>query len=121
MGRLKTRPARLPSVSPRIGAMTHDPKSHDRARNQEKPWRSWYSRKRWKDIKAFVFAREQGVCQQTGIALLPTGTKPNSAVADHIQEHNGDPSLFWDPDNVQLVSKEYHDGEKQRIERARHA
>jgi len=120
MPRLTTRPSRLATVAPRLGAVPSDVRSQDRARNQLKPWRSWYGLKRWADIKRRVYARANGVCEQTGIALQPKGKLPNSAVVDHIQEHNGDPALFWDENNLQLVSKVYHDREKQRIERARH-
>jgi 5-methylcytosine-specific restriction protein A len=65
--------------------------------------------------------RNYGVCKQTGVALVGEYGAPNSPVLDHIVEHNGDPVLFWDPENTQLVAKKYHDTEKQRIERAQHA
>ncbi|WP_276606305.1 hypothetical protein [Pacificoceanicola onchidii] len=36
---------------------------------------------------------------------------------DHKIPHRGDLHLFWDEDNLQAVSKEYHDGVKQSIEK----
>lgn len=48
--------------------------------------------------------------------MLCSGKYPadDSPVADHIIEPDGDPSLFWDENNIRTVSKAYHDGERQR-------
>jgi 5-methylcytosine-specific restriction endonuclease McrA len=45
---------------------------------------------------------------------------PTSPIVDHIIPHRGNLALFWDEENLQAVCKEYHDGEKQRLERANH-
>lgn len=42
---------------------------------------------------------------------------PDSAVVDHKTPHRGDEALFWEPANLQAVSKAYHDRDKQSIER----
>ncbi|UWR17786.1 HNH endonuclease [Sulfitobacter pontiacus] len=120
MPRLKTVPGRLAAPATRLGALAANPKEQDRARDQLKPWRAWYSLKRWKDLRRKILARDAYTCTQTGVALVGKAPAPNSPVVDHIREHNGDPFLFWDEDNLQAVSKQYHDTEKQRIERARH-
>ncbi len=54
----------------------------------------------------------------TGTLLVGKYPAPNSPVVDHIRRHGGDPELFWDPSNLQALSKEYHDREKQRQEYA---
>ncbi len=42
-------------------------------------------------------------------------------VVDHVRPHRGGPDLFWDEDNLQAVSKAYHDRVKQGIgKRGRH-
>lgn len=40
-----------------------------------------------------------------------------ATVADHVQEHKGDPILFWDPDNLQSLCKRHHDSDKQSFEK----
>ncbi|WP_217564302.1 HNH endonuclease [Sulfitobacter sp. EE-36] len=109
----------MAAPAPRLGAVAANSKEQDRARDQLKPWRAWYSLKRWKDLRRKILARDAYTCMQTGVALVGKAPAPNSPVVDHIREHNGDPFLFWDEDNLQAVSKQYHDTEKQRIERAR--
>lgn len=58
------------------------------------------------------------MCEQTGELLVGKHPAANSPVLDHVIPHRGDPELFWDPENVQIVSKSWHDKEKQRLERA---
>lgn len=82
-------------------------------------WRAWYKTKRWQQLRRSVLERDGYVCQQTGVLLVGKYPSPNSAVADHITPHRGDPILFWDANNLQAVSKAYHDSEKQRLENAR--
>lgn len=82
------------------------------------PWRSWYKTRRWQLIREEAFARDGYVCRQTGVLCSGTGNDWNAPVADHIVAHEGDPKLFWDVDNVQTVTKQWHDTVKQRQERA---
>jgi 5-methylcytosine-specific restriction protein A len=51
------------------------------------------------------------------VALTGKHPAPDSPAIDHIIDHNGNASLFWDRDNLQAVSKQWHDTEKQRQER----
>ena len=60
--------------------------------------------------------RDGYTCQATGVLLLAAYPAPTSPVVDHKRPHRGDPDLFWDEDNLQAVSKEYHDRVKQSIE-----
>ena len=120
MARLKAMPGRLKPVAPRVGAIAGDSRSRDRERAKVAPWRAWYSLKRWKELRREVLKRDGYTCQQTGVALIGEAPAPDSPVVDHIREHKGDPVLFWDAENLQAVSKQWHDREKQRQERARH-
>lgn len=82
------------------------------------PWRAWYKTARWQKLRLEVLKRDGFKCQATGVALIGKYPAHNSPVADHKTPHRGDPDLFWDINNIQAVSKEYHDGEKQRLEHA---
>lgn len=105
----------LPS---RLGRAPGDEKARDRERRDTQEWRSWYKSKRWQDLRQEILKRDRFVCQQTGILCVAKAPAPNSPVIDHKRPHRGDPDLFWDPDNLQCVSKAYHDSEKQKEERA---
>ncbi|MCV3209616.1 ATP-binding protein [Mesorhizobium sp. YC-39] len=102
------RPAHLPT---RI----EQRRERDRKRDEEE-WRGWYKTARWQKLKMRVHIRDLFTCRKTGVLLTGKFPAPNSPVADHIVKHEGDPVLFWDEENVQTVSKAYHDSEKQRIE-----
>lgn len=56
-------------------------------------------------------------CEQTGVALIGINQAPDSPVVDHIVPDRGDLALFWDEDNWQIVSKEWHDRVKQSREK----
>lgn len=90
--------------------------SRDRQRSHLKPWRKWYSTKRWRALREAVMQRDRMQCQQTGVMLIGEANQPDSPVVDHIRPHRGDAALFFDIDNCQLVSKAWHDREKQRLE-----
>lgn len=121
MSRLTAIPSRLASIPSRLGVIAGDAKARERTMYAIKPWRKWYSRKKWKDLRREKIRQALGVCEQTGVALIGAPGALNSPVVDHIMEHKGDDALFHDIENLQLVSKQWHDTEKQRIERARHA
>ncbi|WP_235882942.1 HNH endonuclease [Rhizobium rhizophilum] len=82
------------------------------------PWRSWYGTERWKKLRRQVWARDHYRCQKTGVLCIGKYPSDNSPVADHKIPHRGDPVLFWDLENIETVSKAYHDSEKQKQERA---
>lgn len=47
----------------------------------------------------------------------PIACKTFATVADHIEPHRGDASLFWNPANLQSLCKLCHDSIKQKMER----
>ena len=90
-----------------------------RDRDAHHAWRKWYYTARWKALRLEVLKRDAYTCQKTGQVCVGRYPSPTSPVVDHIIPHRGDERLFWDPANLQTVSKEYHDKVKQAEERAR--
>ena len=120
--------AKLQSIRPRIAPVTPRlvsaaPVSRDARRDAELPWRALYKTARWQKLRLAVLARDGYRCQQTGERLFGRHPAPNAPVVDHKRPahefwiEDGE-ALFWDPENLQSVSKAWHDREKQRQERA---
>ena len=93
-------------------------RDYDQQRRKDKPWRAWYGTARWQTLAKAIYARDLNICQVTGEMLTGEHPAPNSPVAHHIKPHRGDPALFWDPDNIQTVSKRHHDSEEQAMEKS---
>ena len=102
------------------GQPTHQERrrSFDKRRAKVKPWRAWYNDPDYRAMRLRVFKRDGYRCQISGVLCVGVGNMPNAPVADHIKEHNGDPVLFWDQDNIQTLAKSVHDSIKQRQENA---
>lgn len=81
-------------------------------------FRKWYKTERWQSLRQRVLLRDMFICQKTGVMLIGAHPAPNSPVVDHIRPHRGNPDLFWDENNLQSVSKKWHDSIKQAIEHA---
>lgn len=79
--------------------------------------KDWLNTARWQRLRRKILARDGYVCQQTGVALIGQFPAADSPVVDHKVPHRGDWELFWDEGNLQAVSKQWHDSEKQRRER----
>ena len=120
MAKLTNLASSLPKLASAFGSATREEAERTRLafRDRTVEWRSWYHTKRWHDLRRRVFKRDNYTCRQTGELLYGRYPAPNSPVADHIKPHRGDPVLFWYEDNVQTVSKAYHDSVKQAAERA---
>jgi 5-methylcytosine-specific restriction endonuclease McrA len=80
-------------------------------------YRRWYKTARWQKLAKDCYVRDRCTCQRTGELLTGKFPAPNSPVANHKIPHKGDPELFWDMDNIETVSKRYHDGAIQSEER----
>lgn len=116
MGRLKALPSTLRPLVPVLGYQPGDERGRNQKRSNEQPWRAWYKTARWRRLAFQCFTRDLFKCQQTGALLMHKSPHPLSPVADHKIPHRGDPALFWDPDNIQTVAKEWHDSVKQRAD-----
>lgn len=117
MGKLKGLSPRVAALPPRFGSAPGDKRGQDRQRNVQ-PWRAWYGTKRWQDLRLQVFVRDRYVCQRTGELCVGAYPAPNSPAANHKKPHRGDPKLFWDPNNVETVTKAVHDSIIQAEEQA---
>ncbi|EPE99521.1 HNH endonuclease [Rhizobium grahamii] len=115
--RLKTLGSRLTPISPSTRQEAEAQRS--RERDQSQPWRAWYKSNRWRKLREEVLRRDLYTCKQTGVLCIGKHPADNSPVVDHKIPHRGDERLFWDVNNLQTVSKAYHDSEKQKQERAR--
>lgn len=118
MGRLKGRalPGRLRSPTAPVAGSPKPEVSRSRRRDASKPWRAWYKTARWQKLRQTILERDGWQCQKTGVALVGKYPAANSPVVNHIKAHRGDPDLFWDPENLEAMSKEYHDREQQKLE-----
>ena len=80
--------------------------------------RNWLNTSRWQRLRRRILERDGYVCQQTGVLLVGKHPAPNSPVVDHKIPHRGNPDLFWDANNLQAVAKEWHDSNKQGMEKS---
>lgn len=79
--------------------------------------RGWYKSARWQQLRLEVLTRDLYTCQHTGVLLTGKAPAPDSPVVHHKVPHKGNEHLFWDINNLEAVSKAYHDSEAQREER----
>lgn len=79
--------------------------------------RNWLTSAEWRKLRLAVFRRDGWVCQRTGVRVIAAHPAPHSPVAHHKVPHRGDPALFWDLDNIETVSKVWHDGSGQAAEK----
>ena len=89
----------------------------DGKRIKTQPGAEWYRTEAWRRLRISVLERDRFTCRQTGVLLVGRHPAPDSPVVDHIRPHRGDPDLFWDPENLQSVSKAWHDSVKQGREK----
>lgn len=117
MARLSSLPPRLAAAPPRLGRAPDAPEAPKRNRDHA-PWRAWYRTARWRQLRREVLIRDAWTCQRTGEVCTGKYPAPNSATVNHKKPHRGDPALFWDPDNLETVTKAIHDSLIQREEQA---
>lgn len=118
MAKLKTLRPLVATIKPLIGRAPGDEQGRNRHRDETQHWRAWYKTARWQKLRQRVLIRDNYTCQRTGTLCIGKHPAPNSPVADHRIPHRGDPALFWDINNIETVSKEYHDSLKQRAEKS---
>ncbi|MET3899685.1 5-methylcytosine-specific restriction protein A [Devosia sp. UYZn731] len=80
--------------------------------------RGWYHSSRWQRLREDVLVRDLYQCQHTGIMLTGKAPASNSPVVHHKVPHKGEERLFWDINNLEAVSKEWHDSEAQSMEKS---
>lgn len=119
--------ARLPQMAPRLTAARpalaapKDEAGRSRYKRDVKG-HSLYNNRRWRgtDAKHGTDGLRYRVLLDALFTCAMCGRidEPRNMVADHKVAHRGDPSLFWDRDNLQALCGSCHSGAKQRIERA---
>ncbi len=113
---------RVPALKPAIGKLPPRIASMRETRDTAQSYninevRRWYHSARWQALRLMVLERDLYTCQHTRVVLSGKAPAPNSAVVHHKVPHKGDERLFWDIDNLEAVSKEWHDSEAQREEK----
>ena len=116
MGRLKTMPARLGGLPPKLTSLPIDPASVERDRTAFNPLRPLYRTARWAKLRWSILLRDQFTCQMCG-RLEPDTSK---LVADHVHPHRNDLDLFWNGELQTLCASPCHSKHKQRMEQAAH-
>ena len=116
MPKLKTLRPLVATMPPRIQSQRE---TRDRAQPQTNlnAYRQWYKSARWQRLRQEVLARDIYTCQHTGVILSGRANAPDSPVFHHKVPHKGDEQLFWDINNLEAVSKQWHDSEAQAQER----
>lgn len=117
MVKLTNARSRLATAAPNVLVTPRPVRGFGNRRFRREAWRNWYGLKAWKDLCKQVDKRDGLQCQQTGVMLTHVPNRPNSVIHDHKIPHRGNWDLFIDPNNVQLVSKKWHDSVKQKQER----
>jgi 5-methylcytosine-specific restriction protein A len=111
----------LKTLKPRLNILPPTLKTsreiRDKRYSADAAVRSWYHSARWQKLREAVLIRDLYTCQHTGVILTTGRTEPNAAVVHHKIPHHGDEMLFWSIENLELVSKAWHDSEAQRAER----
>jgi len=116
MSKLKTIAPRVAKLQPRISTPRE---IRDTSYSPDATVRGWYKSKRWAELRQQVLDRDFYTCQHTGVLLVGKAPAPDSPVVHHKTPHKGDEQLFWDINNLEAVSKEWHDSEAQSQERRR--
>jgi 5-methylcytosine-specific restriction protein A len=73
-----------------------------------------YKGKRWRRLRNTQLTK-QPFCQ----CPEHEGRYVEADIVDHIKPHRGDLRLFYDPDNLQSMTKHCHDSYKQKLEGGR--
>lgn len=111
---MRTLGNRIGTTKPRLST-TRDVR--DKRYSPDATVRGWYKSKRWQALRGQVLVRDLYICQRTGVMLTGKAPAPDSPAVHHRVPHKGDERLFWDINNLEAVSKEWHDSEAQREER----
>ena len=116
MGKLKTLPNRLATLTPTLGWLPAPERGSHADRLTHAPWRKWYGTARWQKLRRSIWIRDLFTCQWPGCGRLEGDT--SQLVADHREPHRGNEQMFWDQRNLWTLCKPCHDSRKQKAEQA---
>ena len=108
MGRLSIPKPKLTQVARRT-TFAPDQAKGPPPTQHSRPWKAWYSTARWQRLRQEVLIRDAYTCQRTFRLCSGRPGEPDSPVVNHIRPHRGNEVLFWDPANLQTVTKQVHD------------
>jgi 5-methylcytosine-specific restriction protein A len=111
---MRTLGDRLGKAKPRLSTTRE---IRDKRYSPDATIRGWYKSKRWQALREQVLVRDLYTCQRTGVLLTGKAPAPDSPIVHHRIPHKGNEQLFWDINNLTLVSKAWHDSEAQAEER----
>jgi 5-methylcytosine-specific restriction enzyme A len=109
------RPCSAPGCNVLGPCATHDAARGRIARASLPPWAAWYHIARWRHPTWGLRARAlraSPVC----VACRATGRIVAATEVDHITPHRGDPSLFWNFQNLQALCWSCHQQKTNRGE-----
>ena len=92
------------------------PRKTDQRSDEAAQYRALYRGAQWQRLREQVMRRDGGVCRMCK-RICRTGERSGrTATIDHVIPHKGDPTLFYDIDNLQLLCGACHSGAKQHAE-----
>lgn len=89
---------------------------HDARRHVQHPWRRLYGLQRWRGkygLRKQQLAKQR-FCERC--LALPDPVMTLAVDVNHKHRHNGDPILFFDPDNLESLCTHHHRSEVQQEE-----
>lgn len=116
MGRLSQPAPRLAAATRRLSESKAQDTGPTQAIRDAAPYRAWYKTKAWRDLRQSILVRDAYTCQRTGALCSGKHPEPNSPVVNHIRPHRGNEKRFWDPNNLETVTKAVHDSLIQKEE-----
>lgn len=108
MARLSVPASKLKTSGRRVGFAPDQAKGQPTV-HHSRPWKAWYNTARWQRLRQEVLIRDAYTCQRTFRVCGGGPGEPHSPVVNHIIPHRGSEALFWDPANLQTVTKQVHD------------
>jgi 5-methylcytosine-specific restriction protein A len=83
-------------------------RAENNSRLRDAPWRALYQNAAWRNLREFILSRDP-LCQLMLTDKCRQHGGDESTVADHIKDHKGNTTLFYDTQNIQGVCKPCHD------------
>ena len=81
--------------------------------DEERQWKLFYASTAWRNVRAAVLTRDNGVCQ----TCYRAGRATRAVEVHHKIRRRLDDSLALDPDNLEAICAECHDRETARERR----
>src|SRR5262245_47547418 len=102
---------RLTPLAPRLASFAPTEAERSRRRRADQPHQRWYGTARWKRMRERQLKLQPlcRYCEAEGRVTVAT-------TAEHKIPHRGDPTMFWDANNLQSLCTSHHSADKQAEE-----